>query len=184
MTDRQKARILPYFSAIAVVVAATLIRAAADPILKDRQPFAAFLVAVIVAAHFCGFAPSLLALFLGAIASNYFFTSPRGSLFIAGLDQQASFAFFILLGLFVAFLMRAERRAKDEARRQALAAVQKQQALEREVAERKRVEAEAKDSEAQLTLALNAGRLGIFSWDMTTNRVRSSETQAVIHGHS
>ena len=80
-----------------------MIRAIADPILNDRQPFAAFLVAVIVAARFCGLAPSLLALFLGALASSYFFVSPRESLFIAGLDQQASFVFFILFGLFVAF---------------------------------------------------------------------------------
>src|SRR6185295_215220 len=104
MTDRQKAGILRYLGAVAIVAVAIAIRAIADPILEDRQPYIAFLVAVIVTAHFCGFAPSLLALFLGALASNYFFATPRGSLFIAGLDQQASFAFFILFGLFVAFL--------------------------------------------------------------------------------
>jgi PAS domain S-box-containing protein len=42
----------------------------------------------------------------------------------------------------------------------------------------------AKDSEARLLLALEAGRLGIWSWDLATNRVHSSETQALIHGRS
>src|SRR5450432_3456825 len=100
MTDLRKAGILRYLSAIAIVVAATLIRTIADPILHDRQPFVAYLVAVIVAARFWGLAPSLLTLFLSAVASRYFFMSPRESLVITGLDQQASFAFFILFGLF------------------------------------------------------------------------------------
>src|SRR5262245_15257572 len=114
MNDRQKETILRYLGAVAMVVAATAIRAVVDPILDDRQPFTAYLVAVIVAAHFCGFAPSLLTLFLGALASVYFFTSPRESIFIAGPDQQASFALFILFGLFVAFVMRNGQRAKNE----------------------------------------------------------------------
>ena len=42
----------------------------------------------------------------------------------------------------------------------------------------------ARHSEARLLLALEAGRMGIWSWDLATNRVNSSETQALIHGRS
>ena len=295
MTRPRYSTVLPYLGAVAIVATATLLRLVSDPLLQDRQPFAAFLVAVIVTARYCGLTPSLLALLLSALASRYFFMSPRGSLVISGPDQQASFAFYLLFGLFFAFLMRSEQRAK--------------QALQREIDERKRIEAElrasqdrfhvfvdngpfaafmkdhdgkyvyvnkcversslseakkwlgktdcelfsseeakqcvqddlrvmqgnttvhfndtttwpdgtvqhwstikfplqdgqgrqllggiavdvtetrkaeqlAKDSEVRLLLALEAGRLGIWSWDMNTNRVQSSETQAVISGRS
>lgn len=48
----------------------------------------------------------------------------------------------------------------------------------------RQAEQAAKESEARLLLALEAGRLGIWSWDLATNRVHSSETQALIHGRS
>lgn len=43
---------------------------------------------------------------------------------------------------------------------------------------------QAQAKEAQLLLALDAGRMGFWSWDLTTNRVHSSPTQAVMHGRS
>lgn len=42
----------------------------------------------------------------------------------------------------------------------------------------------AVDVEARLLLALEAGRMGYWSWDLATNRVRSSETQARLHGRA
>jgi len=42
----------------------------------------------------------------------------------------------------------------------------------------------ARDSESRLLLALEAGRMGIWSWELATGRVQSSETQALIHGRS
>ena len=170
MVRSRYAVLLPYLGAIAFVIAAIAFRFAFDPILRGRQPFAAFLVAVILAGRFCGFAPSLLALTLSSLASDYFFVAPRGSLAIAGEIEQASFAFFILIGLFFTFLMRSEQRAKNEAREQTTVARQQQQ--------------QAKNNEARLLLALEAGRMGCWSWDLSTNRVQSTETQAVLHGRS
>lgn len=53
-----------------------------------------------------------------------------------------------------------------------------------EVTERISAQRKAQQSEARLLLALEAGRLGIWSWDVKTNRVRCSETHAAIHGLS
>lgn len=184
MTSSRYSAVLPYLSAVALVAAAVAFRFAVDPVLQGRQPFAAFFVAVILAGRFCGFAPSLLTLFLSALASRYFFISPRGSFAINGWVEQWSFWFFVVISLFLAFLMRAEQRAKEESRRKAADAVQKQDELERENAERTRIETELRASEARLLLALEAGRMGYWSWDLSTNRVQSSETQAVIHGRS
>jgi PAS domain S-box-containing protein len=46
----------------------------------------------------------------------------------------------------------------------------------------RRARKRASDVEVRLLLALEAGRLGYWDWDLKTNRVRSSETQAKIHG--
>lgn len=48
----------------------------------------------------------------------------------------------------------------------------------------RRARRQAAEFEAQLFLALDAGRLGYWDWDLKTNRVRSSEMQARIHGRS
>jgi signal transduction histidine kinase len=136
---------LPYLGAIALVVAAVLFRTAVDPVLKNRQPFAAFIVAVLIAARYCGFKPSLLAVFLSALASRYFFVPPRGSLLVASFVEEASCWFFVAMGILISLVMRSERRASEEARRQADLAVAKQQELEREIVERERVEALLRD---------------------------------------
>jgi PAS domain S-box-containing protein len=147
MTRPRYMAALPYLGAIAIVATATLLRALADPILHNRQPFAVYIVAMILAARFCGFAPSLLALVLSALTSRLFFISPRGSLTIASSIEQGSFWFFVLIGLFLSFLMRSERRARQEAKQKALIAIEKQQELEREIAERKRTDASAREAE-------------------------------------
>ena len=118
MFDPKKAGILSYLGAIAIVATTALLRAAADPILLDRQPFALFLVAVLVAGRFCGFGPSLLAVVLSALASRYFFVAPRGSLVLPNSVELAMLCFFILFAVFCAFLMRAEQRAKQKLERE------------------------------------------------------------------
>ena len=69
--------VLPYLGAVALVVAAVLFRTALDGLLHNRQPFSAFLVAVLLASRLCGFGPSLLAVALGAVASRFFFVTPN-----------------------------------------------------------------------------------------------------------
>ncbi len=140
MTRPRYLAVLPYLGAVTIVLIATLTRAAADAILQDRQPFAVFFVAVIVTARFCRVAPSILALLLSAVSARFFFMPPRGSLAVYGLDQEASFWIFLLVGLFIVFVMRSERRAREEVRRQSLAAAHKQQELEREIAGRELAE--------------------------------------------
>lgn len=165
MTRPHYKTVFSYLGAIAIVMAATLIRLATDSLLGDRQPFAVFLVAVIIASRLFGFGPSLLALFLSALASRYFFLSPRASLAIVGLDQQASFAFFILFGTFFAFLMRAEQKARSEAERQTSVAVQKQQELSVEIAERHRIEAELRASLERFHRFVDFGPFAAFMKD-------------------
>lgn len=54
--------------------------------------------------------------------------------------------------------------------------------LTREVAQRRRAELERQDSQRRLEIALQAGRLGAWEWDLATNRVQWSATLATLHG--
>lgn len=173
---------MPYLGAIAVVAAATGIRFLLDPILENRQAFGVYIVGVAVVARYFGFAPSVLAVLLSAFAGRLLFLLPRWGLWFDSPADQVGVVIFCVIGLLIALLMRSEGQAHREAKQQTIAAVAKQRQLEQEVAERKRIEAELRASEVRLLLALEAGRMGIWTWDLATNRVRSSETQAVIHG--
>jgi len=151
MTEEKKMGILPYLGAVAIVVAATLFRLAVDPFLDDRQPFSAFLVAVVVTARYCGFRPALLTLVLSGFAARYFFMLPRGEFGIAGTIQQVAFGFFLLFSLLFSFLIRAEQLARRK--------------LEREIEERKRVEAELRISQDRFHSFIDNGPFAAFVKD-------------------
>ncbi len=287
--------VLPYLGAVALVVAAVLFRTALDGLLRNRQPFSAFLVAVLLASRLCGFGPSLLAIALSAVASRYFFVAPRYSFTSPGTIELGSLCFFVVVNFACSLIMRAEHAAKqklnveiserkkveaelrvsqkrfhtfvdsgpfaafmkDEAGRyvyvnklcqknwnldsenwlgrtdyelyskeladvyvandrhaikggtfvqfeeEALAPDGRTQhwsttkfpvpdengrtllgGIALDVTETRRATQQAKESQEQLLLALEAGRLGIWCWDVRTNRVRSSETQALITGYT
>jgi PAS domain S-box-containing protein len=50
--------------------------------------------------------------------------------------------------------------------------------------DRKAIEQSLRERQQQLEMALQAGRFGLWSWDLATNRIQSTDTQAVIHGRS
>ena len=54
--------------------------------------------------------------------------------------------------------------------------------LEREIIERRAIEQKLRDHQQELELAIQAGRLGLWWWDVKTGRVHSTETQAILHG--
>jgi len=157
--------VLPYLGAIAIVSSAVWVRFLMDPILKGRQPFAMFIVAVLIVARFCGFGPSLLAVFLSAMSSRYFFVAPRGSFSIASPVEEGSFWFFIALGLTIALVFWSEQRAKQAALEQTDVLRQKQQALEQEIAERVRIESELRASQNRFHLFMNSGPFSAFMKD-------------------
>lgn len=112
-----------YGIALLSVTLATTIRLALNPLLGDRFPLIAFLVAIVFTAWYGGSGPALLALVLSWLSADYFLLQPRGPLPIFWLKSQIAFPFFIV-GLTTILLVEsvraAQRRAKasaSEARR-------------------------------------------------------------------
>ena len=165
MTRSRYSIVYSHLVAVVIVAAATMIRAISDPLLQERLPFTAYLVAVVAVAHFCGFRSALVALILSAAASDYFFFAPRYSFLIDGWSQRLGFGISIVAILFVIFLMRTERRSKEEVKRQIVVTLAKQGELECEIAERKRVEAELRISDTKFQRFVDDGPFFAFLKD-------------------
>lgn len=143
--------VLPYLGAVALVVAAILFRTALDGILRHRQPFSAFLVAVLLASRICGFGPSLLAIVLSALASRYFFVLPRYGFSLPSSIELGSLCFFVVVSFACSLIMRAEQNAKRK--------------LEEEIAERKKAEAELRASQKRFHTFVDSGPFAAFLKD-------------------
>jgi PAS domain S-box-containing protein len=113
-----------YFVAVAVMVVATLVRWLLDPALGNHLQYITYFVAIVVVATYAGRWPSILAMILGWLAADFFFTAPRGS--FTGLAGESEFLVgstaYFLASIAIVFLgesMHTARR-RAEADREAL----------------------------------------------------------------
>lgn len=133
---------LRYGIAIVAVIVATIIRVPLDPLWGDKYAFITFFITMVFVGWYSGLRPSLLALLLSTLSARFFFTSPRYSLLGMSFDDFLGLGFYFTLSLVIALVMESQRRAQHCADRSAVEALQKKQALEREVEDRKRAEEE------------------------------------------
>ncbi len=138
-TDDNHTRLWRYGIATLSVGLAVLVRMLLEPVMGDRQPFPTFYVALTLAAWFGGRGPVLYALGLGYLAASWFFVEPRFTL--APEDPVATGAYFCV-GLAIAAFSDVMHAGRDRERHSAAEARRKQAELEREIAERGRVERE------------------------------------------
>src|SRR5918993_516760 len=128
---------LRYSVAVLAVGAALGIKLLLDPLTVQDTPFLLVFGAIIVSAWYGGLGPGLLATFISAIATDYFFLYPRGILTgfsVEGIDVLA----FVLEGVLVSVLTSSLRSARDRAQRSTLQARSHQESL-RESEERFRL---------------------------------------------
>jgi PAS domain S-box-containing protein len=132
---------LRYGSALVLVLAATLARMVLHPLIGTQAPFFTFFLAVMVTAWWVGLGPALLSLFLGAVVTGYLFALPGSPFALPQGSYPLALGFFLLTTLtntaLIDFLKRAQRRAETSAAE----AVDRQRALEEEIAERERAAA-------------------------------------------
>ena len=109
-----------YLGALASTAAAILIRAALDPLLGDRLPFALVVASLSAIVWLAGLGPGLVAAVLGYVAADWFFVSPRHTFGVQSVDDVTSMiGYFIVAGSVLGFgeaARRARERAEERAR--------------------------------------------------------------------
>src|ERR671910_1607098 len=128
---------LRYGVAMAAVGAALGTKLLLDPLTVQDTPFLLVFGAIIVSAWYGGLGPGLLATAVSALATDYFFLYPRGTITgfsVEGIDVLA----FTLEGVLVSVLTSSLRSARDRAQRSTLEARSHQESL-RESEERFRL---------------------------------------------
>lgn len=105
-----------YGGAVASILLMTLLRWLLDPILSSKVPFITLFLAVMFSAWYGGLGPTLVAIVLGAALADYFFVVPIHSFVIEQPDDVLALAVFVLVGLCMALLGEAQRKAAEAVR--------------------------------------------------------------------
>jgi len=94
-----------YGVAVALVIAAFLLRLAFFGGLTNRLPFAFFLPAAVIAAWYGGMGPGLLAAGIGLLLGDYFFLPPHKSLGPIGEAERTAIGVYAITATLVVMLM-------------------------------------------------------------------------------
>ena len=134
-----------YLVSLGAVALATVLRIGLDPVLGDHHPFTLYFASVAIAAWYGGFGPAVVAIFFSYFAADWFFITPRFEIEWPheNLDEFLALLAFLFSCFAIAITSAIMRRALARSR-------SKQLELEREVAERERVEAALRQAQAQL----------------------------------
>ena len=151
---RHRPLLVRYAAAALFVALALLARWLLDPVLSDRQPFPTFYISLTAAAWWGGLRPTLLALVLGYLAADWFFIPPHNEFSALNVTNTGTYFF---VGLAIAFFTQMMHSAQDRAVASAAEAHDKQRDLEREIAERRRIEQEREHLLEQLLMARATG---------------------------
>jgi PAS domain S-box-containing protein len=139
--------------AVALVLAATALRALVHPWFGTRSPFLFFLPAILGAAWLWGVWAGTLALLLSAVAADLFM-EPLFHLSVPTGDQAFSMGVFLALGAFLIFAAEVARRARGE----------------------------SEAGKEMLDQTLRAAKMSYWSWEVASGRVSWSDNLEAIHG--
>src|SRR5215213_3546496 len=131
---------LRYSLAVASVLLATLLRLLLNPILGDTAPYVTYYLAVLFVAWACGLGPALLALVLGAVLAVYFILPPLKTMALNDPAHVVGLALYLSVGIIASLLSHEMHSARRRAEANAQTARQRQAELERQIAERQKVE--------------------------------------------
>jgi two-component system, cell cycle sensor histidine kinase and response regulator CckA len=104
-----------YWVAVVSVAAAIGARLLLDPVLGQQFLFATVLFAVVVTAWYGGLRPALVAVVLGAAASDFFLMPPRGSFQLNNPQQAMGLLLFVASGLAISLLAGKMHTARERA---------------------------------------------------------------------
>ena len=132
------------------VLAAFLLRFSLNPLLGDKLPLAAFIIATTLMAWYAGFGPSILTFVAGLLLANWFFLPPRHTFAFFSAANVGTNVSTSIVGATIILFGRSMHLARQRADAHAREAIAHQKKLEEEVLERKRVENEVRQLNATL----------------------------------
>jgi PAS domain S-box-containing protein len=169
---------LRYGVAVLAAGAALGIKLLLDPLTVQDTPFLLVFGAIIVSAWYGGLGPGLLATAVCALATDYFFLYPRGTITgfsVEGIDVLA----FMLEGVLVSLLTSSLRSARDRAQRSTLEARSHQESL-RESEERFRLMVEGVKDYA--IFMLDPGGC-VTTWNDGAQRIEGYRDEEILGRH-
>ena len=169
---------LRYGVAALAVGAALGIKLLLDPLTVQDTPFLLVFGAIIVSAWYGGLGPGLMATAVSALATDYFFLFPRGTLTgfsVEGIDVLM----FALEGVLVSVLTSSLRSARDRAKRSTLEARSHEESL-RESEERFRLMIEGVEDYAIFMLDPGGG---VTTWNDGAERIEGYEEEEILGRH-
>jgi len=160
-----------------------------------RRPTPEVLLAsIVITAWYAGAGPGILAVTLAVLSLLYFFLPPSNSFAIGRPDllYAVSYVFFALLTDWFSSVRRRTERALEQARSDLEIKVAERTAelegrnetLQLEIAERRRVEEELRRSEAYLAQAQRLSHTGSWAWNASSGQVSFSQEALRIYGLS
>jgi PAS domain-containing protein len=155
-TDVTRA-VIRYGFALALSVAAVLVRLMFNPVVGHQMPFFLFWLATAIALWRVGIGPAIFAAILGAILGDYFFVEPIHTLFARPVEIVFVFEYLFICAI-TCLLGGLARRANARIRAASASTLQQKERVEKEVSDRKR-------SEAVLRGVLDSAPVGIWMLD-------------------
>src|SRR4030088_3605298 len=166
-----KPPMISYYAMAVLSVAMAILAAELITRLLHAEPIASsMLCAVIFAAWFGGFGPSLFAITLALLAFHYYVVPPINSftwkheLFAVGISEVPRLILFFITSLFVALMISAQRKAAETLRRS-------HDDLQAALEDQERIEAALLHSEMYLTGAQKLSRTGSFGWNVSSGEI-------------
>ncbi len=166
-----------YGLAVVVTLLALLARFLLDPYLGDRLPYETFFIAVAVTAWYGGLGASLTAVLLGAVLSNWFFTTPREAFGLIDVSAQVGYVAYFMVAL--AFV--SVEQSLGRARRLTGAAMRD---LQRELIERRRAEDALHETEGRYQATFANAAVGIAHVGLDGRWLRANDAACAIVGYS
>jgi len=143
--------LIRYLVALAITLATVLLRALADPVLKNTQPGLFFFPVIYPIGRWLGIGPAVLTLAVGLTACRYLFYTPRGQFFAPELRHQISILYYWLFGMLIILAVHLRKKQVES--------------LEREIANRKRAESDLRLGREEFRALAEKCPAGIFRTD-------------------
>lgn len=179
MLKIRRSQIQRYGIAVLAVAIALLLKLLLNPLIDRESPFLLFFAAVLASTWYGGWGAGVVSTVLSALVSDYFFLTPKYSLFANGLGQNVRLLLFVFESLAIAYVIATLQATKRRAERSKLEA-QHHEAELRQSEEKFRLLVEGVKDYAILILNPDGY---VASWNAGAEAIKGYQAAEIIGKH-